>query len=97
MNLVVKGAYYYDRGSETILMPHFTGDFHTVDCTEYEKMEVLEGEYDKSYIDRVKDDFIEFEGEKYYYAEYSPRCVDDDWELLSELSELEHGEENFDF
>ena len=96
MNLVVKGAYYYDRESETILVPHFTGDFFYVDCTEYEKMESLKGRYDKGWIKENKDDFIEYEGEKYYYAEYSPRCVED-WKLLSDVSELEHTEENFDF
>ena len=30
----------------------------------------------------------EYEGVKYYYAEWSPEYVTDDWELLSDISEL---------
>jgi hypothetical protein len=95
--LVIKGAYYFDRGNDTILVPHFTGDFWIVDCDKYVNMERLQEIYDDSYIDGVRDNCIEFEGEKYYHAEYSPYNVDKDWELLSDLSELEHLEEDYDF
>jgi hypothetical protein len=96
MKLVIKGAYYYDRESETILIPHFTGEYCAVDCTKYIKLDELKESYDESFVNEVKDDFVEFEGEKYYYAEYSP-CHIEDWELLSDLSDLEHIEQNFDF
>lgn len=93
---VIKGVYYYDEGSNTILVPHFSGEFHTVDCEEFVKMEELKGRYGKDYIDGVKDSPIEYEGEKYYSAEWGPQSVDD-WSLLSDISSLEFTEEDFDF
>ena len=96
MELVIKGAYYHDRESDTILIPHFTGKFGIVDCTRFKKMEELKEEYDESYINQVKDDPVIFEGEKYYDAEYRPLYIED-WTLLSDLSDLEHLEEDFDF
>ena len=96
MKFVVAGAYYYDRADETIISPHYTGEFFMVDCDEYVRMEELKGRYDESYINQVKDNPIEFEGEKYYDAEYNPFNVGD-WELISDLSELRHLEENFDW
>ncbi len=96
MNLVIAGAYYYDEESDTILIPHYTGEFGIVDCDEYAAMEDLQGRYDQSYIDKVKDDPIEYDGTNYYNSEYNPFSVGD-WQLLSDLSELAHLEENFDF
>ena len=96
MKLVIRGAHYYDRESKTILIPHFTGEFTIVDCTRFEKMEDLKDKYDDTYIDQVKNDPIEFEGEQYYNAEYSPQTIGD-WELLSDLSDLEYLEQNYDW
>ena len=96
MKLVIRGAYYYDKESDTIIIPHYTGEYSIVDCDEYATMEYLEGKYNQNYIDQVKDDPIEYDGKKYYNAEYSPFSIGD-WELLSDLSELAHLEENFDF
>lgn len=96
MKLVIKGAYYYDRDSETILIPHFTGEFSIVDCSTYEKIDSLKCKYDKNYINEVKENSINFENENYYSTEFSPYHIGD-WELLSDLSQLEHLEENFDF
>lgn len=94
--LVIKGAYYYDNDSDTILIPHFTGQYAIVDCSKYVKMEELKGRYSDSYIDHVKDNPIEYNGEQYYDAEYSPWTVGD-WELLSDLSELAHLEHDYNF
>lgn len=96
MKLVIKGAYYYDKDSDIILVPHFTGEFRIVDCDIFMTMEDLKDSYDESYINDVKDNPIEYDGKNYYNAEYSPQSVDE-WELLSDLSELAHLEENFDF
>lgn len=96
MKLVIKGAYYYDRESETILIPHFTGEFCIVDCSTFEKMDSLKDRYDDAYIDDVKDSPTDFEGEQYYSTEYSPQTVGE-WELLSDLGNLEHLEEDYDF
>jgi hypothetical protein len=91
--LVIKGAHYFD--GESILIPHFTGQFFTVDCTEYTTKQRIKDQYDKNFIKEHKSDFIEYEGVKYYFAEYSPFNITQDWELLSDLSELEHSEENY--
>ena len=97
MKLVIAGAYYYDRNNEVILIPHYTGEYYVVDCYRYMKMEELKERYDENYIKDVLDDTIEFDGELFYNAEYSPQNVNDSWELLSDLSSLNHIEEYFSF
>ena len=94
MRLVIKGAYYFD--GDTILVPHYTGEFFIVDCDQYITKEELKDQYSESYIENVKDNYIEYDGIKYYYAEYSPFGVEN-WELLSDLSELSHNEMDYDF
>jgi len=97
MKLVIKGAYYYDRESDAILIPHFTGEYFRVDCTRYIRMKELKENHDQSYINSVKDKSIKFEEKKYYDDEYSLVGVNKDWELLSDLSNLMHVEEEFNF
>jgi hypothetical protein len=87
--LVITGA-LYRVNEDTLVKPHFTGDFGAVDCTRYLTKKELEGRYDESFIRQNKNNFIEEDGIKYYYAEYSPFYVSEDWELLSDLSELNH-------
>ncbi len=96
MKTIIKGACYFDRENKTVLKPHFTGGFYTVDCTEYITEGKLKERYDQSFIDENKDDCIEVEGATYYYAESSPFLVED-WELLSDISDIEYTEEDFDF
>jgi len=96
VKLVIKGAYYYDRDDDTLLVPHYTGEFCIVDCNKYVRMEELKDIYDENYINQVKEYPTEFEGNKYYDAKYSPRTVGG-WELLSDLSELGHIENDYDF
>ena len=84
--LVIAGAQYLV--GDSILIPHYTGDFSIVDCDEYTILSELKGRYNKTYIKNVKDNYIENEGIKYYYAEYSPFGTDPNWELLSDLSNL---------
>ena len=87
--LVISGA-LYRVDEDTIVKPHFTTEYAAVDCTRYFTKEELEGRYGESFIRQNKNDFIEEDGIKYYYAEYSPFHVSEDWELLSDLSELNH-------
>ena len=83
---VIKGAKYFT--GDSILIPHFSGEYVTVDCDEYVTLDELKKEYDQAYIDSVKDNYIEHEGEKYYYAEWSPFNVTDEWDLISDISSL---------
>ena len=94
--LVIKGAYYYDKESDMIISSHYTGEFEIVDCNTYEKLEELEGKYNDNYIESVKNSYIKYDGRKYYSTEFSPIAVDD-WELLSDLSELGYWEGNYDW
>ena len=87
VRLIIKGA-LYRVDEDTLVKPHFTGEFHTVDATRYFTKEELESRYGETFIEENKYDFIEEDGIKYYWAEYSPFHVDEDWELLSDLSEL---------
>ena len=96
MKTVIKGAYYFDRDNNKILIPHFTGEFWIVDCTEFKTVDDLKANYDDKYIESVIDSPIELEGEEYYYAESSP-CDVGEWELLSDISNIEHIEEDEDF
>ena len=82
--LVVTGAYYLV--DDMIVKPHFTGEFGIVDCTRYLKREEILNIYNEEWLEDA--DWIVYEDEKYYYAEYSPTCVDKDWELISDLSDL---------
>jgi len=96
MRLVIKGAVYFDREGQTVLIPHFTGEFSIVDCTEYITKEELQSKYGSAFIEENADNTIEVEGSTYYFAESSP-CAVGDWDLLSDLSELEHTEEEYNF
>ena len=86
MKLVIRGAHYLVNGE--ILIPHFTGEYITVDCTRYLTKKNFLEICNKKYFKEWKDDYIEHEGIKYYYAKYSPYDINEDWELLSELKDL---------
>ena len=92
MTLVIKGAQYFERDSDIILIPHYTGVFWMVDCDRYYPLDELKEMYSDGYVESVMDNYIEFEDKKYYYAEYRPWNVTEDWELISDLSELEFNE-----
>lgn len=86
MKTVIAGAVY--KRENDLVIPHYTGKFWMVDCDNYVTMEELEQDYDEDYIKEVEDNYIEYDEVKYYYAEWSPEYVTDDWELLSDISEL---------
>jgi hypothetical protein len=94
--LVIKGAYYFVDGDK-VLIPHYTGDYHIVDCDRYLTLEELKGQYNDDFIESVLDTYIVVDDVKYYFAEYSPYNVDENWELLSDLSELYFEELNNEF
>jgi hypothetical protein len=93
--LIIKGAIYTDGG--TLLRPHFTGDFHTVDCTEFKTKEEIKSNYSKENAKQfLSGYYLTYEGVKYFECEYSPYHTEG-MELLSDLSELEFFDENTDF
>ena len=94
MKLVIKGAWYFD--GEALLVPHFTGEYHTVDCSRFLPIGELEALYDKEFIKIALDFPYTYNNITYYPAEYMPFVIGD-WQLLSDLSELSHTEENYDF
>jgi len=95
--LVIKGAYYYCPDENIIVVPHYTGEYYTVDCNVYMPIKNLKERYDSDYIKGVWDNFITYQSIKYYYAEYSPISVGDNWILLSDLSKIAHNEEVFNW
>lgn len=83
---VIKGAKYFT--GDSILIPHMTGEFLMVDCDEYVTLEELKEDYDEEYVESVEDNYIEHEGEKYYYAEWGPFNVSEEWDLISDISNV---------
>ena len=92
--LVIKGAYYFNQ--DCIIMPHYTGEFFIVDCDEYITEEEIKERYDNNFIEEHKNNYIEYQDIKYYYAEYNTFNTAD-FELLSDLSKLEYLEEEYIF
>jgi hypothetical protein len=86
---IIKGAIYTD--GDELLRPHYSGDFHTVDCTEYKTAkEIRENYSEESFKKFVNEDafYLTYNEEKYYQCEYSPFHTEN-FELLSDISELE--------
>jgi hypothetical protein len=88
MSLVIAGAFYLDE--DTVLVPHYTGDFAAVDCHTYETEKDIRDKYSERYVrDFIHDgQSVTVQGETYYLTEWGPFHVTEDWELLSDLSEL---------
>lgn len=98
MKTIIKGAIY--TNGEVLLRPHYSGQFHIVDCTEYKTKEQIKEEYSKDIVKQFtgKDAiYLTCDGVKYYECEYSPYCVDDDLELLSDIGDLEFFDNETEF
>lgn len=94
--LVVRGAYYYNPDDDAIYIPHYTGEYYAVDCDRYLTKKDLSSRYDKKWFKEHKEEYEVYNDIKYYYAEYAPICPDN-FELLSDLSDLCHQEEKYDW
>ena len=95
--LVIKGAIY--KSGNTLLRPHYTGEFHTVDCTQYFLKSEIKANYSNDFYKKAtgKDSSnIVCNGIKYYECEYGPYHTND-FELLSDLSDLEYFDYETDF
>jgi len=42
----------------------------------------------RSNVEGVEDNYIEHEGERYYYAEWGPFNVSEEWDLISDISNV---------
>lgn len=94
--LIIKGAIY--TNGDILLRPHYSGDFHTVDCTEYKTEEEIRSDYSEEIANEFIEDSsqLEYEGTTYYQCEYSPYHTEN-MELLSDLSDLEYFDEETSF
>jgi hypothetical protein len=94
--LIIKGAIYTD--GDTLLRPHYTGAFHTVDCTEYKTEEEIRANYSEENANEfINDGYrLEYNNETYYECEYSPYNTEN-MELLSDLDSLEFYDEETHF
>lgn len=96
--LIIKGALYITEGKTIVLRPHFTGEYHTVDCTEYLQKDEIKEKYDYDfYRDAIKHNKkIEVNGVFYYECE-SSAWETNGMELLSDLSSLEYFDDQTNF
>jgi hypothetical protein len=96
MKTIIKGAIYTD--GDVLLRPHFSGSFWMVDCTEYKTKAQIKESYDKKTAKEFINNgyFLTYEGKKYYECEYSPYHTED-FELLSDISNIEYYDEETEF
>ena len=93
--LIIKGAIYTD--GELLLRPHFSGDFYTVDCTEYKTEELIRAEYSEETANKFIDGkHLHYNDETYYECEHSPSHTQY-MELLSDISDLKFHDEETSF
>lgn len=96
LKTIIKGAIYFSESENAILVPRYSGQFHAVDCDRYLEKEDILSNYEQSYFNENKDDYKEYNGVKYYYAEYSPYSTAD-MELLSDISGITYTDEECSF
>ena len=96
MKTIIKGAIY--TNGDCLLRPHFSGNFSIVDCTQYLPKAEIKSNYSKEfYLDCIKNNLkLTYEGKDFYECEYSPYCTDN-FELLSEISEIDFFDEETEF
>ena len=94
--LIIRGGIYY--ADEILLIPHYTGFFHTVDCTEYKTKKQIKAEYNKETANIFLNGscYLKHEGRKYYKCEYNPHYTES-FELLNDVSDLEFTDDQIEF
>ena len=98
MELVIKGIVYFESELNHIIIPVHTGFFNSVDCEAYitEEEMILKG-YSEDYRNSNKENYITRDGVKYFYTGYTPYHIDDDWQILSDISGLVFNDDVYDF
>lgn len=93
--LIIKGAIY--KSGDLLLRAHYSGDFVAVDCTEYRLLKDLKKNYVDKYVKEFKENrYLTCDRKRYYQAEWGPHNTQD-FELLSDLSEIEFYDQETDF
>ena len=86
--LTIKNAYYLTKNNQ-IVSPQFTGEHFIVDCIIYKTKEDLNLIYNEDFIEDNKHNYISLNNNQYFYAEYEPMIVSWDWELISDITNLD--------
>ena len=98
MELVIKGVIYYESELNHIIIPKHTGIYTSVDCEAYiTESEMISKGYSEEYRNGNKENYITKDDVKYYYTGYTPYHIDEDWEMLSDISDLEFNADESDF
>ncbi len=84
--IMIKWAEYISKDN-IIYIPHYSWDFNWCDCDRYLIMSELKKIYDNRYFKYNKDNYIEYDNQKYYYSEYEA-VLTKDLELISNISDL---------
>lgn len=85
VKLVIAGAMY--RVGGRIVSPHYSGEFSMVDVDEFcTYQELIDSGFEPEEVEELFT--IEVEGETFYLWGSTPEIVTEEWELLSDLSEV---------
>lgn len=98
MKQIIKGALYFT--GDLVLRAHYTGNFFTVDCTEYKtKTQMHDEGYSESFIKKaINSECITVDGVKYFECngEYSPHHTST-MLLLSDLIDVDYYDNQKEF
>jgi hypothetical protein len=87
MQTIIKGAIY--RDANELVRPHFSGDMYAVDCTEYKTEFEMRNQYAEKYIlEFMERAPITYQNIDYYECESGPHNTAE-FELLSNIENIE--------
>jgi hypothetical protein len=96
MKTIIKGMLY--KAGDRVVRPHFSGEYYMVDCTEYLTKEQIEIDFGSAGDEFFGEDGfnIRCEGVDYWEAESGPYHTED-FDLLSDLSHVDHYDDETNF
>lgn len=95
--LVINGAYYYSEQFGCVVMVCRTGEFWVVDCNRFFLKENYIEKFGEEQFIENEDDFIMYDHEQYFSDNGSIPLNTEDFELLSDLTDLRHNETEYGF
>lgn len=85
VKLVIAGAMY--RVGGRIVSPHYSGEYSMVDVDEFcTYQELIDSGFEPEEVEELFT--IEVEGETFYLWGSTPEIITEEWELLTDLSEV---------